>query len=273
MRLREGKGREVKVLVTFAVPAEFAPWRARHKFRRIPNKLLSEYRGRVFDRDVTVLLTGVGGNFAAARVRLLMQISPASPKFDFCVSSGLAGSLRAQHLLSDILVAHEIQAETVHHPWRVSPEISSDPELAILAADCGAKVAGMFFTSSRIVQTANDKSNLGVIADAVEMESFDILVEAKGWGIRAVAIRAIGDSVTENLPLDFSKTLTKLGEVSLGRVAKEVALQPGQLPALVRFGKQSRRAAVALADFLDRYVNALDSIGLPREPRSEVAAV
>jgi len=263
----------LKVLVTFAVPAEFAPWRARHSFRRISNNLVSQYRGRVFDREVTVLLTGVGGDFAAARVRLLMRGSPAIPKFDYCVSSGLAGSLREQHIPSDILVAHEIQAETVHHEQRRRPEISCDPELAILATDCGAKVAGKFFTSSRMIQTAKEKAALGSIADAVEMESFDILVEAKVWGIRAVAIRAISDSVTEDLPLDFSKTLTKLGELSLGRVAKEVALQPGRLPSLVRFGKQSRRAAMALADFLDRYVKALDSVGLPREPRTEVAAV
>ena len=105
------------------------------------------------------------------------------------------------------------------------------------------------------------------------MESFDILVEAKAWGARAVAIRAISDSVMDDLPLDFSKTLTKLGEVSVSRVVSAVARQPNRLPSLVRFGRQSRRAATALADFLDRYVNALRGVDLARGPRREAVAV
>lgn len=262
----------MRILVTFAVPAEFAPWRARHGFHRVADRLLTCYETDIADAKVMVLLTGVGGEFAAARVRILMSPELGKRKFDFCVSTGLAGALRADHRPGDVLVAHSVQAETGRHAG-ASNEFFGDAELGILAVDCGAKLVGKFHTSSRIVQTAAAKADLGSMADAVEMESFDILREAQTWGARSVAIRAISDSVTEDLPLDFSKTLTKLGEVSVGRVVLEIARRPNRLTSLVRFGRQSRRAATALADFLDRYVNGLGSVGLPRAPQREVVAV
>jgi len=262
----------VKVLVTFAVPAEFAPWRARHSFHRVADKFLTCYEADIADAKIMVLLTGVGGDFAAARVRMVMSPELGKRKFKFCVSTGLAGALRAEHRPGDVLVAHGVQAETVRHAG-ASNEVFGDAELGILAVDCGAKLVGRFHTSSRIVQTSTAKTALGSMADAVEMESFDIFREAQAWGSRSVAIRAISDSVTEDLPIDFSKTLTKLGEVSVSRLVLEIARRPNRLPSLVRFGRQSRRAATALADFLDRYVGGLGAVGLPRTPQREVVAV
>lgn len=262
----------MKVLVTFAVPAEFSPWRSRYSFHRVADRFLTCYQADIADANVMVLLTGVGGHFAGARVRMLMSPELGKRNFDFCVSTGLAGALRAEHRPGDVLVAHSVQAETVRHTG-TGNELLGDAELGILAVDCGAKLVGRFHTSSRIIQTAASKAELGAMADAVEMESFDVLREAQAWGARSVAIRAISDSVTEDLPLDFSKTLTKLGEISVGRVVLEIARRPNRLTSLVRFGRQSRRAAITLAGFLDRFVNGLGSVGLPRAPQREVVAV
>jgi adenosylhomocysteine nucleosidase len=110
-----------------------------------------------------------------------------------------------------------------------------------------------------VIGLASEKRELGKVADAVEMESGEVLHEASAFGARVIAIRGISDIVDEDLPLDFNKVVTSVGEVSLPRVLGEVARHPLSAPALVRFGKRSRMAAERVAAFLDHYVEAVAS--------------
>jgi predicted trehalose synthase len=87
-----------------------------------------------------------------------------------------------------------------------------------------------------------------------------------------VAIRAVSDGVGEDLPVDFNRVLTKQGDVSIPRILGEVLRSPQSLPALVRFGQQSRRAADALAKFLDNYLRILVQQLNQVETESPVAA-
>jgi len=67
-------------------------------------------------------------------------------------------------------------------------------------------------------------------------------------------IRAISDSATEDLPINFNLTLSEHKEVSLSKVLGQLAKNPMALPALIRFGKQSKRAGALLAEFLESYL-------------------
>ena len=94
--------------------------------------------------------------------------------------------------------------------------------------------------------------------DVVEMESYFVLRAAAGAHVPAVAVRAISDAVEEDLPMDFNRVLDSQGAVRMRRLVGELAREPRRISGLVRFGMRSRRAAHALADFLDRYLLALD---------------
>jgi hypothetical protein len=104
------------------------------------------------------------------------------------------------------------------------------------------------------------------------MESFEILREAQGAGVPAVAIRAISDTLDEDLPLDMSEILTEQGQVSIPRVLGQVALKPQSLPGLVRLGKNSRVAARSVSRFLDAYVAALANRTAPLETKLTAGA-
>jgi adenosylhomocysteine nucleosidase len=91
----------------------------------------------------------------------------------------------------------------------------------------------------------------------VEMESFELLRAASARGIPAVAVRAISDTVDEDLPLDMNQVFTEAGQVSIPRVLGQVARRPQALPGLVRLGRQSQDAAESLARFLDAYLPVL----------------
>lgn len=239
----------MRVLVTFALEAEFGPWRKVRQFVKQTNGSAEFFAAQIGGADVNVLLTGVGGKRAWLETTKTLWDSDV----DICVSSGLAGALHPEYLPGDILAAKEVQAVG----WKCV--VASDAKLLQLAVEYGARSVGSFYSADRVIGLASQKCELGRMADAVEMESGEVLYEARAFGAKVIAIRGISDAVDEDLPLDFNKVVTSSGEVSIPRVLGEVVRHPMSTPALVRFGKQSRMAAEKLGAFLDRYVEGVIS--------------
>ena len=239
----------MRILVTFAVEAEFAPWRKVRQFVKQTDGSAEYFAARIGDANVNVVLTGVGGKSAWLETTRIVW----DGDIDICVSSGLAGALRAEHQLGDILAAKEVQAIG----WK--RVVASDAKLIQLAQEHGARAVGSFYSADRVIGSASEKRELGKVADAVEMESGEVLHEASAFGAKVIAIRGISDAFDEDLPLDFNRVMTPAGEVSIPKVLGEVVRHPLSAPALVRFGKQSRMAAEKLGAFLDRYLEGVVS--------------
>jgi adenosylhomocysteine nucleosidase len=108
-----------------------------------------------------------------------------------------------------------------------------------------------------VIGSAAEKRELGRVADAVEMESGDVLYDASAFAAKVIAIRGISDIVDEDLPMDFNRVMTPSGQVSISKVLGEVVRHPTSVPALIRFGKHGRMAAKELCAFLDRYVEGV----------------
>jgi nucleoside phosphorylase len=236
----------MRVLVTFATPQEFAPWKALRQFLPVEIGPLTVYDTRIGDAEVRVGLTGIGQMPAVRAARELLQLSP-----DFCISTGTAGGLRPQHQIGRVLVARALRMEDDRFL------IKSDDRLRRMAAVCGARVVDLFFSADHVVITAREKAALGLLADAVEMESYAVLTEASRCRVPAVAIRAVSDGVRADLPLDFNRAITRQGGLSWPRLFALMARRPYRLPGLVRMGGESRRAAASLARFLDLYLQTL----------------
>jgi adenosylhomocysteine nucleosidase len=242
----------MRILVTFAIKAEFSQWSSRHPF--VPYEFENWERRREFDlfkanigpNEVTVLLTGIGGD-SAARAMLSIPVEV----HDVCICSGLAGSLEAALKPGDIVAA--CTTETLGKNCRAE----SDRGLIGLAVRCGAKAVNVSLTSEKIIATAGEKEDLGQKGSIVEMESGYILAAAEQAHVPCVAVRAISDAADEDLPVDFARILDSRGHLKMGGLLKEVGLSPYRIPLLIQFGRQSRAAGKSLADFLDRYVSAL----------------
>lgn len=253
----------MQILVTFAVDAEFAPWRKLREFRLV-DPILNAYETLEGDAKICVVLTGVRCEHAWDVTAISIW---REHLFDVCISSGLAGGLKHNYRSGDVLVAGGIR------DYKPQPLLPCDPDLVKKAAMCGAKLADAFYMSDRILVTADQKRMAAPLGDAVDMESRIVVDRCQdaAFAARCVAIRAISDTAQEDLPIDFNRTVTLVGSISLGKVMKELIHRPQALPALVRFGLQSRRAAESLARFLDRYVSALvGTVG--RECLEEVSA-
>ena len=251
----------MKILVTFAVEAEFAPWRKLRPFSSAASGSVPAYTTRLADSEVVVLLTGVGGRKAWADATKLIW----DGNVDVCISSGLAGALRPEHRPGDILAARQVHATS----W--NKVIPSDSALLDLASTCGAKSVKAFYSADHVVVRSEEKRELGAKADAVEMESGEILLEAVAFGAKVIAVRAISDSADEDLPLDFNRVTTETGDISIGRILLQAARRPGSVPALIRFGRQSSQAAEKLAGFLENFIQKLARSSVPK-PSEEVSA-
>jgi adenosylhomocysteine nucleosidase len=260
----------MKVLVTFAVEAEFAAWRKLHNFNSFDYQGLQLWKTRAGSADVTVLITGVGKQAASHAMDLMMRMADKDQYFDICISSGLAGALCDNLRVGDIVAPKELLAE-LHHGDLHSDRITVDGDLRQAALQQGAKDANCLFTTDQILVKASQKKSCASRAQSVDMESFEVVKQACAWGARSVVVRAISDAASEDLPINFNRTLTPRHQVSVAKVLMELVQNPFALPALIRFGQQSRRAAETLASFLESYVSGLKDLAPIERQREAVA--
>jgi adenosylhomocysteine nucleosidase len=218
-----------RIIVTFAVRAELAP------FRRLSTS-----------KGIRSVVTGIGARNVQTELREAL-----SEGAELCVASGLAGSLRKEHAVGTILVAKAVKRDGLH------TFMTSDESLVQAAIECGATPVEYFLTADRVANSVSEKARLGETAEAIEMESFHILEEARRHGVPAVAVRAVSDSADRDMPLDFNRAIVGNGEIGLLPALSQVAAAPARLPQVVRFGFESALAARKLAYFLDRYLKCL----------------
>ena len=249
----------MKILVTFAVQTEFAPWQRRRNFMRMPGDL-PVFEASFGAARVRAVLTGMGQEHALKAAQKSFGYRP-----DICISTGLAGSLRSGHVAGDVLVARLVSE--VGEPVAVA----SHPELLSSAVDCGARQIERLATSKTLVSRAEQKRQLGIQAEAVDMESYTILAEAARCGVPAVAIRAVSDTVDFDMPYDFERARDARGQIRVMSVVSQVLRKPSGLPELLKLARDSRFAARRLADFLDAFTGTMADRLIPVEQDSVAA--
>jgi adenosylhomocysteine nucleosidase len=243
----------MRIVVTFAMASEFAPWRRVRGFQRKTLGSVEVFVSSVTGAEVTAVITGIGRERAGNAVATVLRI--AATQVHACISSGLAGALRPEWKIGDVVVARKVIANLKNRANTIGDRACAF-QLVGAAEALGAKPVSGFLTLDHAVSKAEEKRELGARADVVDMESFEVVSTANSCGIPAAAIRAISDGAGEDLPLDMNRIFVD-GRVSTPRVLGEVARHPGSIPGLVRLGQNSKKAAETLATFLDSYVKRL----------------
>jgi len=236
----------VTLTLIFALDAESAPWRRRHPFRRVVENGQVVHDAQIGRSQVRVATCGVG----APRIREVAPVAFAR-RPDAVLAVGLSGALRRQYGVGKVTVARGVRAGIS------GPVVSSDDRFVSLASGCGAIVIDALLSMDHVAGSARDKRRLAEHGDIVDMESFAVLSEAGQQGIAGLAIRVIGDSADEDLPLDFMRALRPDGSLSALGLLGETVRRPHRWPSLVAFGLRQRRSLNALAEFLDRFIREL----------------
>ncbi|MDE3154133.1 MAG: hypothetical protein KGN76_03480, partial [Acidobacteriota bacterium] len=96
----------MRLVVTFALDAEFAPWRRRHPFQPLAGRAaagVSMYGAEIGGIGVCAVLTGIGPVRARAVEPVLAADRP-----DACVAAGLAGALAPSLACGRVVVARGV---------------------------------------------------------------------------------------------------------------------------------------------------------------------
>jgi adenosylhomocysteine nucleosidase len=160
------------------------------------------------------------------------------------VSFGLAGGLSPTLAAGDLVLADAVVLPgggciVTDLAWR--SRLSARIEVQ---GPHQAAVAG----SDRLLTTVAAKRTLfeATGALAVDMESHAVAEAAHREGLPFVVLRAIADVADQALPRAATVPLGPDGEVPLLAVARALLERPGELPPMLRIGRQSRRALAML---------------------------
>jgi hypothetical protein len=100
-----------------------------------------------------------------------------------------------------------------------------------------------------------------------------VLAAAGERSVRTVVIRAVSDAAGADLPLEFDRIFDERGSVSLPKVIGQLGRKPHRIAGLLRLANDSKRAARALAAFLDAYIQALSLQPLEEIAKAEALTV
>jgi adenosylhomocysteine nucleosidase len=247
----------MNILITYAVEAEFAPWRALRDLQKVTAGGVEVHRAQVGGATVDFVITGMGGENARRVASTLL-----SKTYSYCIISGFAGALKSSVKLGDIVASERVQ----HHASRETE--SCNHHLLICACENGATRITTVLTTDHVVNTAAEKRCLSPSADAVDMESYAILHAANTKSVPAAVVRVISDSFDRDMPSELDTIVDPQGHVKFAGVVRYVAKHPFMVPALVRLGRDSKSAAEALTNFLVSYINKLSSATHSNPPQA-----
>ena len=179
------------------------------------------------------VVTLAGGGDAALDRRLERAIAAHRPSA--LLSFGVAGALHPSLAVGDAVVGAEVKGEG----WTVP----CDPAWsAVLASTCGARTAVVTALSVPAATVVMKRVLARLGAATVDMESHAVALAAREGGLPFAVLRVVSDTADQAIPPAALAGMREDGSTDVFAVLAALARAPGQLPALVRTGREFGRA-------------------------------
>src|SRR5262249_47978848 len=135
--------KDMRIVSTFAVPSEFAPWRRMRAFQRKDSGKIPIYHAQIGDAEVYAVITGIGMRNIRDQFEGLLKASA-----DICIAAGLAGGLKKEHSAGTVLIARTVTR------FNSAQTASSSERLVELGIRCGATAVAAFQSRDAVVTSA-----------------------------------------------------------------------------------------------------------------------
>lgn len=172
--------------------------------RMVTQKLPVVYEGRLEGVQTVLILSGIGKSNAVNAADHLFMHYPVDTIF----SIGVAGALDPKLQKGDIVIGSSITSVDAFD----RPDCFSDPALGESASRSCGKLsitchAGKLLTVPAMVASTKEKAELRKRFDAlaIDMETCHVAHGVLKRNTRFLALRAISDSATQSLNVDFSR--------------------------------------------------------------------
>jgi nucleoside phosphorylase len=241
------------IAITFALPAESAEFLRRLRDKSRANRDgIRTIRGKIDDRAVEVLHTGVGENVCRQRMAKFLSATGRIRRgehdqhFDYLISAGFAGALNDQLQLGDLLLAKNFSTL-----WSAENR-SSLSSLPIHIAD--------LLTVPALIDSREERNKLALTsgAAAVDMETEFIACACAAHQIPVLSLRVISDTPRELFPAPTDVLFDiERQQTQMLKLATYFFAHPHRVPRLVQFARRIARARKVLADALVALVHGL----------------
>ena len=242
------------IAITFALPAESQEFlRSLGNRSRGDRNGIRTIRGKIDDRAIEVLHTGVGENVCRQRMAKFLSATGRirsrehDQHFDYLISAGFAGALNDQLEVGDLLLARNFSTL-----WSAEnrPSLSSLP---IHIAD--------LLTVPALINSGEDRNKLALTsgAVAVDMETEFIARACAAHGIPVLSLRVISDTTKELFPAPTDVLFDmERQQTQMLKLATHFFAHPHHIPRLVQFARRITRARKVLADALADVVRNIE---------------
>jgi hopanoid-associated phosphorylase len=185
-----------------------------------------------------------GGNPERTAAALRQTITPGTAGL---ISLGIAGGLAPTLPAGTLVVAQSIVAAD-------GTRREADARWARAVRNCTAAIEGDIFGAHAIVASAREKWGLykRTGALAVDLESLVVALAAEAAGLPFIALRAIADAGTRDLPAAALIPLGGEGDPDMWAVLRSVRAEPRQIPGLLQTALDAHCALQTLRRALRR---------------------
>jgi nucleoside phosphorylase len=232
------------IAVTFALPSESSEF-----LRRLGDKShadrngIATIRGKIGDREVEVLHTGVGEKVSRQRMGKFLE----NQQFDLLISTGFAGALNDELQVGDLLLARNFSTIDTNE------KRSSVSRLPIHVAN--------LLTAPTLIDSSNERTEIARTsgAAAVDMETEFIARACAAHGIPLLSLRVITDTPREPFPapahvlFDIAKQRT-----DLPKLATFLLTHLNRVPGLIQFARKIANGRKILANALVDVVRSIE---------------
>jgi adenosylhomocysteine nucleosidase len=202
--------------------------------------------------SVLVICSGAGGENARKAAETLVS-NGATHLISWGCAAALSPELKSGDLtLADSLLDTQHVQITIDSAWHAQVKNSLAKSLSVHT--------GTLLESLQIVALSSDKKQLHTKTNAIvlDMESVAIAKVAQEKNLPFLAIRAIADPVTMDLPKAVSVAMNDKGKVLISPLLKYLLLHPSELPALIKLGlhfSAAKKTLKHVATQLDTIIN------------------
>ncbi len=200
-------------------------------------------RGKIGDRPLEILHTGVGENVCRQRMAKFLS---TDQQFDYLISAGFAGALNDRLKVGDLLLAKNFS--TVRPDENFSLSNSS-----IHIAD--------LLTVPALIDSREDRNKLALTsgAVAVDMETEFIARACAAYGVPLLSLRVVSDTPKELFPAPTNVLFDiERQQTQMLKLATYFFAHPHRVPRLVQFARRIARARKILADALADVVRNIE---------------
>lgn len=248
-----------RMLICAPIPREF-----KYIYRSLSSPdVQSLSTGRAFtaltaSMEITLLQTGVGiHNAESSTESVLKEFLP-----DLILSLGFGGALHEGLAAGDLIWASRIIFLHSEPSGAVRPQITdlSLPESKKITDGIGRSVSlheGCIVTLEHPMKKSEIRNILpsGISFPVCDMETFALATTAARRHIPFFAVRAISDTLYQEVPQEFFDLIDASGKTSYARLLMSVLKKPGLVKKLIQLGVNSEKAAKSLGELVTSVVN------------------